>query len=455
MNDDINLQNRIRKDGWGNILTGLGTAKGDKRKSTKSRMNNIVSDSELESIYADDGLGARIVDLLPEDMVKQGWKYCFKSEKEGLEIISEKYEDLFKSAKIKQGVCKAIKWARLYGGSLILIGAFDGQTLDQPLAIKGVKSFESLKVIPRGDVQFGSFEFNTDETSKRFGQVEYYAVNMRIGNSYKILRIHYSRIIEVKGIEIPTTNTNAIPAEYRYFGISVLQRVYERLADLGSSFGSIANLMNEITVGKYKMKDLADIVSSENGDKLVQNRVQVMDLMKSVFHSIIMDSEEDYIRDTISLSGIPEVMYQFMMIISSNTGYPMTRLFGISPGGLNSTGDSDTYTYYDMVKANQENVLLPILDRLLEIISVYLNLEKPSVEFNPLEQMTEKEQAELEERKANTEKVKMETYQGYIDMGIMEPEIVEELEFGDSLKEMKSKIAKLPPVEEITEREEE
>ena len=67
--------------------------------------------------------------------------------------------------------------------------------------------------------------------------------------------------------------------------------------------------------------------------------------------------------------------------------------------------------------------------------------------------MTEKEQAELDEKKAQTEKTKQETYQGYIDMGIMTPEIVEELEFGDTLKEIDKKLGtsrnnELPPVEE-------
>ena len=52
-----------------------------------------------------------------------------------------------------------------------------------------------------------------------------------------------------------------------------------------------------------------------------------------------------------------------------------------------------------------------------------------------------------------TEKTKQETYQGYIDMGIMTPEIVEELEFGDTLKEIDKKLGtsrnnELPPVEE-------
>jgi phage-related protein (TIGR01555 family) len=193
-------------------------------------------------------------------------------------------------------------------------------------------------------------------------------------------------------------------------------------------------------------------MASEGGEKLVQNRLQAMDMMKSSFHSILMDVDEDYVRDTLSFGGVSDVLYQFMMMTSACTGYPMTKLFGISPGGLNSTGDSDMYQYYDMVRAKQQTELLPIIERLVHIISEWQNIEEPKIEFNPLEQMTEKEQAELEEKKANTEHRKMETYQGYIDMGIMTPAMVEELEFGETLKEIAKKVgepdSELPEVGE-------
>ena len=63
-----------------------------------------------------------------------------------------------------------------------------------------------------------------------------------------------------------------------------------------------------------------------------------------------------------------------------------------------------------------------------------------------------RQQRELEEKKAQTEKLKADTYQQYIDMGIMSPEIVEELEFGDTLQKIEQKAGKkeseLPPVED-------
>ena len=440
-----------RKDGWLNLFTGLGT-RADKTKSTRAVPTGFLLDAEKEIIYADDGLGARIVDLLPEDMMKQGWHYVFENEKEGFDNYSKIYNHIFKEIRANYKIAQALKWARLYGGALILLGVYDGESLDQPLNLNKIKNFENLKIIPRNNVMYGTMEFQMNPELPHYGQVEYYPVTFYTGRQYQMQRVHYSRVIEIKGIEIPSSEASLIPMEFRYWGLSVFQRIQDRLKELGSSFSSLANLLNELTIGKYKYKDLAQIMSSDDGGELVQKRLQAMDLMKSVFHSVLLDTDESFERDTLSFGGVSDVMYQFMMMTSAATGYPMTKLFGISPGGLNSTGEADMYQYYDMVKAKQETELLPIIERLVKIISEWQNIPEPEIVFNPLEQMTEKEQAELEAKKADSEYKKMQTYQGYIDMGIMSPEIVEELEFGDTLQKIEQKTGKkeneLPPVED-------
>jgi len=440
-----------RKDGWMNLFTGLGT-KADKTKSTRAVPTGFLLDAEKEIIYADDGLGARIVDLLPEDMMKQGWHYVFENEKEGFDNYTKIYNHIFKEIRANYKIAQALKWARLYGGALILLGVYDGESLDQPLNLNKIKNFENLKIIPRNNVMYGTMEFQMNPKLPHYGQVEYYPVTFYTGRQYQMQRVHYSRVIELKGVEIPSSEASLIPMEFRYWGLSVFQRVQDRLKELGSSFSSLANLLNELTIGKYKYKDLAMIMASADGGEQVQKRLQAMDLMKSVFHSVLLDTDESFERDTLSFGGVSDVMYQFMMMTSAATGYPMTKLFGISPGGMNSTGESDMYQYYDMVKAKQETELLPIVERLVKIISEWQKIPEPEIVFNPLEQMTEKEQAELEAKKADSEYKKMQTYQGYIDMGIMSPEIVEELEFGDTLQKIEKKNEKkeseLPPVSE-------
>lgn len=450
MSDDIRIRNIIKNDGWKNLFTGLG-GKADKKSHTKARPDGFLLDQELETIYADDGLGANIIDFLPEDMMKHGWHYEFKNQKEGYEDLSQEYDEFFDGISANDKITNALKWSRLYGGGVILIGAFDGNELDKPLNIRAIKKFENLKFIPRANIMYGSIKWQMDASEERYGMPITYPLTFRIGRDFIVKEVHYTRVIELHGIEIPTSQASLISPDYRYWGLSELQRVQDKLKDVAGAFGSLSELLHELSVGKYKFRDLADILSAPDGDKMIQKRLQSMDLMKSTFHSLIMDEEEDFIRENVTFTGIPEVMHQFFMLICSASGYPMTRLFGISPAGLNSTGDGDTYRYYDKVESEQKRKLLPILYRLTSIYSEWKNIEKPKIVFNPLEQMTEKEEAELEEKKANTEKTKMETYQGYIDMGIMSPEIVEELEYGNTLKEIREKIeipSELPDVGE-------
>ena len=142
--DNLRIKDLIKNDGWMNLFSGMGT-KADKRKSTIAVPNGFLRDAELEIIYADDGLGARIIDLLPDDMMKQGWHYEFENEKEGFEKESKIYDDVFKEIKANDKISKALKWARLYGGALILLGVYDGEELDQPLNLNKIKNFEITK----------------------------------------------------------------------------------------------------------------------------------------------------------------------------------------------------------------------------------------------------------------------------------------------------------------------
>ena len=106
--DDIRIKNIIKNDGWMNLFSGLGT-KADKKKSTKAVPNGFLMDAELEIVYADDGLGARVIDLLPEDMMKQGWHYEFENEKEGMDNYSKTYDEIFKNIKANDKISKALK----------------------------------------------------------------------------------------------------------------------------------------------------------------------------------------------------------------------------------------------------------------------------------------------------------------------------------------------------------
>ncbi|MDR2494673.1 MAG: DUF1073 domain-containing protein [Spirochaetaceae bacterium] len=439
-----------KQDGWANVLTGLGGA-ADKRKYTTADPATVLDDNRLESVYIDDGLGTRIVDLLPDDMFRQGWRFIFDDVIDGIEHAAKAqlYIDIFDNLNLKTKLNHAFKWARLYGGAIVLLGALDGQTLDRRLNPKSIRSFDMLRVIDRSDIAFDRIKFQLDPMKERYGLPEWYPVRFETAAGSRETRfVHHSRVIEVHGKIVPEGMTRTLTGEQRYWGLSVLQNCYETLGTLGGAFGGIGSLLQELSVGVFKISELADILSQPDGKNTMQTRVEVIDLMRSVFRSIYLDKDDEYKRETASFSGVSDVIYQLFMMLSANTGYPITRLFGVSPAGLNSTGESDQLNYYDMVASRQETELAPILRTIVRIIAEWHGIEEPNIVFNPLKQMTEKEKAELEKIREDSALVTANKYQAYINAGIMEPHEARYLQFRDTLDHIPvPEEGTLPPVQ--------
>lgn len=443
-----------RADGWKNLITGLGNARTSKNSYTHHSLSGIMSDRELESLFYEDGLASRIVNLIPDDMFREGWNYSFPNlDDNSASAIAEQYASIMEQIGAQQKIKDAMAWKRLYGGAAILISALDGQKPDKPLIPKKIRAIERLRVIERTEIDFGNIKWQTDPTLPRYGMPEMYPVRFDIPgmNTPKTMNVHYSRIIELHGDILPRLSMTGISAESRYWGISALQRANDRLKSLGTSLGGIDQLLNEIGIGKFKVKNLALLLSSPEGEAAIKRRVELMDLTRSTFRSQYLDSDEDFVRDNISFQGLPEILHILFMLISADTGYPMTRLFGMSPAGMNATGESDMNNYYDMVRSLQASDLQPVLLRLVRIISEWKGIEEPYIEFKPLETMNEKEQAELDRQKADTEKVEADTYRTYIEAGVLEPYEVRFLKYGKSLEDIPiPESLNLPPVEEVS-----
>ncbi|MBR1715622.1 MAG: DUF1073 domain-containing protein [Treponema sp.] len=441
-----------RNDGWRNLVTGLGSAKTSKKNFTHHVLTNIMTDMELESLFYEDGLAARIVKLMPDDMFREGWDYSFpKLDDIKATDVAEKYAGIMEELEVQQKIKDAMTWKRLYGGAAILISVIDGQTPDKPLNPKRIRAIEKLRVIERTEIDFSNIEWQTDPTQPRYGLPVMYPIKFEVPGTKatQIMKVHYSRIIELHGDTLPRHAITGISSENRYWGISALQRANDRLESLGSSLGSIDQLLSELGVGKYKIKDLAQLLATPEGEDAIKRRVELMDLVKSTFHSMYFDTDEEYVRDQISFQGVPEILHILFMLISADTGYPMTRLFGMSPAGMNATGESDMNNYYDMVRSLQVSELQPVLLRLVRIISQWQGLEEPYIEFRPLETMNEKEQADLEKQRADTGKVEADTYKAYIDAGVLEPYEVRFLKYGNTLDNIPvPEDLKMPPVEE-------
>lgn len=419
----------VRHDGWTNIVSSMGTNR-DKSTHTRYTPDNTIPLDTLAAAYAGDGLCASIIDIFADDFTRE-WGTIENEplDEDGQGVISTALEKL----DAKGSVNLAKKWARLYGGALLIIGALDGNTPDKPLNIEAIKSIEYLKVLDVGDIILGNCKFNKDETSPEYGKIETYAVQYRINDEYIQRTIHASRCIPFFGKKAPMLRGGVgLRPEARYWGISELQAVWPALRAFQNAYGATSSVLNELSIGKFKFADLDEMLA-EDGGKRFQARMQAINDMKSVINSVMMGTDEEFLRDTISLSGIPDVLDRYMMLLSAVTRYPVTKLFGRSPSGLNATGESDIKNYYDSVRAVQ-NADWPYIQKLVNMVASWKKIDVYCpFKWNPLFQLTDEEKANVDRIVAETYRTEADGDERYMNQGVLSAEEVYKLRFEKEL----------------------
>ena len=141
------IQDQYRQDGYSNMLNKYGTAQ-DNSTSYEYGMEAVTDDMELTGLYEGNGLFAKIIDRPAEEAVKHGFDIEY-----GDQNIAEYVEDRMDQLDFEDRFATAEKWARLYGGAIIVMLVDDGRGLEEPLDWKNVRSLEELLVFERSLVQ--------------------------------------------------------------------------------------------------------------------------------------------------------------------------------------------------------------------------------------------------------------------------------------------------------------
>jgi hypothetical protein len=404
----INSDAVSNTDSWKNFFVGLGSATKDKTKHTEYDSFTPLDDDTLSQMYMGDGLSSRIVTCVADDETRE-WIYL---EGSGAKTIEENMLNLEVEGKFNE----AIRWQRLYGGSLIIIGAMDGQTPDMPLNTSKLKSIEYLKVVDRTSIPISECIFDKNPKSPTFGKVLKYKINYFVNETSVPMYVHHTRVIPFYNDPVPAKMRGYLTSDNRHWGMSSLQPIYESIRDLGGINQSVANILYEFVVGRFTVEHLGEMLANGQEYKLIK-RMEILNMSKSIINAVILGENEKWERDYATVAGLPELIDRFMLQLTGSTGIPVTRLFGRSPAGLNATGENDLRNYYDIIESNQRNKLQLPIRTIVGLLSVLNKVETPTFTFNSLYQMTEKEKAECEKIYAETEEVKAKTEKIYVEMG--------------------------------------
>ena len=413
--------NGYRADGYSNMLNKVGT-KQDNSTAYQYNAEPFITDVELNRLYEGNGLFAKIINRPAEEAVKHGLDIDF-----GDEDISEYIEEELDELSWENRFATAEKWARLYGGAIIVMLVDDGRGLEEPLDWDNVKSLNELRVYDRSIVQpdyfglYGVQNYNNIDFNPSLGEPEYY----QVFSIYGYFVVHKSRCLVFKNGELPEQTTSAL---YRFWGMPEYIKIRRSLRECITSHEDGVKLLERCVQAIYKMKNLSQLLSTDEGEDKVLQRLQVIDMARGILNSIAIDNDgEDYDYKQQSLSGVKEIIDSTCNMLSAVTDIPQTILFGRSPAGENSTGESDQENYYNMVeniqKQNMKRNARTIIDlKLIEGLRNGKIKEKPKykVKFAALWSMSEKEKAEIEKLKADTEYVKAQTAGVYMDNGVVD-----------------------------------
>jgi phage-related protein (TIGR01555 family) len=410
----------VRNDGWINVLTGMGIAGRDKRLGGSFGQATVLDRVTLEELYRGDSMAAKVVDLPAEEMTREWIEIKVSDDPEQAEEIDEALKNLHAQERFQE----AEKWARLYGGSVIILGVDDGQEFNQPLNLKQVRSLKFLNVLDRW--QITRAQVYEDPTQPKYGQTKTYRLNPLHGGQDNGKEIHESRVLRFDGVMLP----DRLMIQNNGWGDSVLNRLFDAIQGYANAHGTIPTILQDFVQAVYRIKGLATMLA-QGDDKAVVNRLQLVELTRSMFRAIVLDEGEEWSRQTTTVAGLPDLVDRTERRLVAETSIPHTKLLGESPGSsLGEGGVSETKDWYDSVSAMQEarhreplTYLIRVLLAARRSLTQGTEPDQWSFTFRSLWQMDAKEDAEIRNIQSKTDET-------YIRSGVLMADEVAVSRFG-------------------------
>lgn len=411
--------------GTTNPFSGVGNPALD--RTTRNRLQlKFRTNFELTQLYAASGLAARIVDMPSDDALARGF-----------EIEGDENEDIEKELKRLNAalhVTEAMRWARLYGGAVIIVYAADGGLLDEPLNISTLQQITELRVYDATDVSPAAEAVYTDVSQPNYGVPSVYNIDAPDQGLY--FRVHESRLIFFTGDPLPKRVATARHNGLLWRGRGVLEGCFDSVIRYEAGLKWAERMLERKQQAVYAMEGLSELLVNGMDDQ-VSARVARVDMVRSVLNTVVIDGGtagvggDAYDMRDLNLSGVKDQIEQFQVAVSSDTGMPVTTLFGRSPAGMNATGENDQASYYRLCEHIQKNDAKPALSALIRLIMLQTAYKgaRPAeweVCFNPLWSPSDKEQAEARLARGKGDEAEANASQVYVAMGAITADEVRE-----------------------------
>lgn len=382
------------QDAFSNTLFRLGYGSQSPLEATEYPLTRMTDNyALLNSLYRDNWVVQNVVGLVVDDILRE-WYTLQGISPNTLDLLRREEQRINLRARLNEGM----RWGRLYGGAagLIMIkGQEDmlGEELDIESIYPG--TFQGLYILDRWQGITPGIElvFEGGEPNP-----EFYTITDANGRT--VARVHHSRIIRFTGRELPYLERVA----EMYWGESEVESLYRDVVAHDNVSANMAALTFQANINTMEIQGLEQMLSTSNpaAQRRFWNVMQAQSVLRSNFGMQLVEQGSKLTNTQYTFTGLQEVYESMCLNLCGASHYPMTKLFGRSPAGMNSTGESDLKNYYDYVDSLRESKLRPVLEKIMPVLmmSALGDVLEFQIAFPPLWTPTAKELAEIAKTKA-------------------------------------------------------
>ena len=327
-----------------NPVSGLGTSR-DRLIYTQLNEAALLDREDCDALYMH-WICRRVVDHVADEITRVGWTVQMGLDSNATEVPG--IEAALRQLEADAVLNEAIKAARQYGGSAIVMYLDDGRDASEPVDWANLKAVTGLEAVDRWyllpDIQ---------PTTVRYSRPEHYDLNLLDQLNEGPVKIHRERVLRFEGRRLPFR----LQQGNQGWGMSELQPLLEAVSRYTHALGDLQQMLGDLDVFTHKIKGLATMLAAGK-EKQIKDRLAVNDLAKSQYRGFAIDADKEDIEfQSRSCSGLAEVLETLKADLVGATGFPATLLFGESPQGMGSTGRSEERDFSRTVESYRDAIV--------------------------------------------------------------------------------------------------
>jgi hypothetical protein len=190
---------------------------------------------------------------------------------------------------------------------------------------------------------------------------------------------------------------------YQFGGLSLTQILQPYVNNWLRTRNSVGDLVHSFSV--LGIKTELDSITGADAASIMGQRVEAFNNYRDNRNMMLLNTTEEFFNVSTPLTGLESLQAQSQEHMASVCSIPLVKLLGISPSGLNATAEPEMAAFYDYIAAMQESLVRAPLTYIFQILQLNLwGKIDPDLnfDFEPLQELTEMEKAQLDKTKAET-----------------------------------------------------